>query len=593
VSQRASTASGPGDVAVVHADLRHDVHERRRALHIGARVSRCVVERRSIILYSRAASIPRDPTSLLAEGWMGAWPSQRGLLAGAAALALLGGSSARGLAGADPGVPPPTAAESPSDAVESSVVKVFSTVLLPDLYKPWTKQAPQELTGSGVVIEGKRILTAAHVVLYASSVQVQPNLAGDKLSARVEAIAPGIDLAVLRLEDETFFDSHPSLPRERALPDIKDTVLAYGFPTGGSSLSITKGIVSRIEFSPYTPFVRGLRIQIDAAINPGNSGGPAVAGAKMVGLAFAHLGNAENIGYIVPCEEIDLFLEDVADGRYDGKPALFDELQTLENDALRSFLKLDKSVEGVVVHVVDDPDPAYPLKQWDVITRIGDTRIDDQGMIQLGSRLRVSFRYLIQQLAREGKVELTVVRAGRELKLELPVRSRRPIVISDLQGAYPSYFVYGPLVFTTATMQYAAGLAGKSANPMNMLALVSSPLTKRMLDRPAFEGEALVLISSPLFPHKLGKGYGNPVSRVVKAVDGVRIRNLGHLVEVLRDGKQEFVTIECEGRGGEDLVFRRLEAVAATDAILSDNGVRSQGSPDVLAVWNASARASR
>ena len=51
---------------------------------------------------------------------------------------------------------------------------------LPDPFKPWTKQAPSEVTASGVVIEGKRILTNAHVVLYASQVQVQANAAGDK-----------------------------------------------------------------------------------------------------------------------------------------------------------------------------------------------------------------------------------------------------------------------------------------------------------------------------------------------------------------------------------------------------------------------------
>ena len=98
-------------------------------------------------------------------------------------------------------------------------------------------------------------------------------------------------------------------------------MLAYGFPTGGTSLSITKGIVSRIEFVPYSFPTSGLRIQIDAAINPGNSGGPAVAGDKMIGLAFSHMVNAENIGYIIPNEEIELFLKDVADGQYDGKPA--------------------------------------------------------------------------------------------------------------------------------------------------------------------------------------------------------------------------------------------------------------------------------
>src|SRR5206468_2924940 len=194
-------------------------------------------------------------------------------------------------------------ADAKTDAVANSVVKVFSTVRYPDFYKPWTKEAPVEISGSGVIIEGKRILSNAHVVLYASQVQVQANQAGDKLSATVEAVAPGIDLAVLKLDDESFFDSHPPLPRASTLPEIKDTVMAYGYPEGGSSLSITKGIVSRVEFAAYNYPVSGLRIQIDAAINPGNSGGPAVASDKMIGLAFSHLGGADNIGYIIPCEE--------------------------------------------------------------------------------------------------------------------------------------------------------------------------------------------------------------------------------------------------------------------------------------------------
>jgi S1-C subfamily serine protease len=86
-------------------------------------------------------------------------------------------------------------------SIENSVVKVFSTMRYPDPFKPWTKQAPSEATASGVVIEGNRILTNAHAVLYASQVQVQANAAGDKVSATVVAIAPGIDLAVLKLDD--------------------------------------------------------------------------------------------------------------------------------------------------------------------------------------------------------------------------------------------------------------------------------------------------------------------------------------------------------------------------------------------------------
>src|SRR5580658_3231975 len=124
--------------------------------------------------------------------------------------------------------------------VANAVVKVFSTKRYPDVVRPWSKQQPQEVTGSGVVIEGKRILTNAHVVLYASQVQIQANQAGDKISATVEFVAPGIDLAVLQLDDASFFDTHPPVARAAKLPQIKDAVLAYGFPTGGNSLSITK-----------------------------------------------------------------------------------------------------------------------------------------------------------------------------------------------------------------------------------------------------------------------------------------------------------------------------------------------------------------
>jgi S1-C subfamily serine protease len=514
------------------------------------------------------------------------------LVAGLALPPITVGVAAPESAAAKPEAPTNSAApaEAKSDAVENSVVKVFSTVRYPDPYKPWTKQAPTEVTGSGVVIEGKRILSNAHVVLYASQVQIQANQAGDKISATVESIAPGIDLAVLKLDDEKFFDTRPPLARANTLPDIKDTVMAYGYPTGGTSLSITKGIVSRIEFTAYNYPVSGLRIQIDAAINPGNSGGPAVVGDKMIGLAFSHLTSAENIGYIIPCEEIELFLQDIADGHYDGKPAMFDELQTLENPKLRSFLKINDSVEGMIVHKPDSTDAGYPLKEWDVITRIGDTRVDDQGMIKLNGNLRVRFPYLIQKIAKNGKVPLTVVRAGKEIQVELPVASTRPLVIPDWGGDYPPYFVYGPLVFSSASTEFVGGIMRNSTpgrNWVTYLITTASPLLKRMGDKPSFEGERLVVVSSPFFPHKLSKGYSNPIAHVVKSINGIPIKNLGHLVEVLRDSKDEFIIIEFDSRGNEAEVFSRAEMLAATEEILTDNGVRSQGSPDTLAIWNA------
>src|SRR5262249_401106 len=149
-------------------------------------------------------------------------------------------------------------------------------------------------------------------------------------------------------------------------------------------------------------------------------------------LAFSHLVGAQNIGYIIPCDEIELFLNDIADGHYDGKPAMYDDLQTLENPALRSFLKLDPNLKGIVVHRPFGDEKNYPLKEWDVITGIGDTPIDDQGMVKISDNLRVRFQYLIQKIAKGNKVPLTIARGGKELKIDLPLLTQRPLVIPDL-----------------------------------------------------------------------------------------------------------------------------------------------------------------
>lgn len=137
----------------------------------------------------------------------------------AALVLTLIGVSGPSLAAASAALPadPPSVPAPSGDPVENSVVKIFSTTERPDLAKPWAKQSPRELSGSGMVIEGRRILTNAHVVAYATEVQVQANQSGEKLPAIVESFAPGIDLAVLRLEDETFFETHPALPRAHLL----------------------------------------------------------------------------------------------------------------------------------------------------------------------------------------------------------------------------------------------------------------------------------------------------------------------------------------------------------------------------------------
>lgn len=85
-----------------------------------------------------------------------------------------------------------------ADPVRDLVARIIVNQRPPNFLQPWTKAASQEVSGSGFVIEGRRILTNAHVVQYASQIYVQPHQSADKLSAKVIAASPDIDLAILK-----------------------------------------------------------------------------------------------------------------------------------------------------------------------------------------------------------------------------------------------------------------------------------------------------------------------------------------------------------------------------------------------------------
>jgi S1-C subfamily serine protease len=481
------------------------------------------------------------------------------------------------------------AGEGDKNPPSKSVVKIFSTRIGPDMAEPWKKQAAQESSGTGVVIAGKRILTSAHVVSHAASVRVQPDRSGEQFQATVESIASDIDLAVLKLTDESFFDTHPPLPKADAPPRVREQVFVAGYPQGGEALSMTGGIVSRIEFTNFYYGRNGLRVQIDAAVNPGNSGGPALVEGKMTGIVFSTLRQAENIGYLIPVEEIDLFLADVADGHYDGKPVFRDIVQTVQNETLRSRLKLPKGVNGVCVVRPDRDDPSYPLKPFDVITNIADHPIDSSGKVDVHGELRLSFAYLAQNSAKDGKLRLCILRDGKPATVDLPVLTdvQRPKLMPYLHNAYPSYLVWGPLVFSPATQdtlhQYQRPDSAVYWYPY--LARQKSPFMSRVEDYPAFEGEQLVIVTAML-PHRITQGYPDTYSVTVNEIDGVRVRNFRHLAELLRDGRGEDVMISFYERDADVLVFNRRAVDEAAEEILSASAIRKPYSDDLKPVFD-------
>lgn len=474
------------------------------------------------------------------------------------------------------------------DQIRDLVVKIHAVHHTPDVLRPWSRNTPQQIKGSGVVIDGNRILTNAHVVRYASQIYVQPNQSSQHLPARVDAITPSMDLAILKLDDEAFFEKRGSLPFAKELPRVKDDINVYGYPTGGTELSVTQGIVSRIEYTDYYYQAAGLRIQVDAALNFGNSGGPAVSDGRLVGLVFSLIQNAQNIGYLIPVEEIQLFLNDVADGVYDGKPQTHDLIQTVENDALRQRLGLPKGLGGVMIAQPDRDDDAYPLREWDVITHIGGTPVDSDGKVAVRYDLRLSASYLVQKFANDGVLPLTIYRDGKLVQLNLPVKTRRELVIPYLLNSNPRYFIFGPFVFSQTTQDYLERLGNQRSSSAGTFGRAASPLVTRRYDRPAFDNEELVIVASPLFPHRITKGYDDPNRGVLSEVNNTPVKNLRHLVEILRDSREEQVSFKFANAGvltHETMVFKRSDLIEATGKILEENGIRYPYSADLRAVW--------
>lgn len=461
-----------------------------------------------------------------------------------------------------------------------SVVKITAFTRFPDPNRPWEKPKPKEGSGSGVYIGGNRILTNAHVVNFASEIYTQWNPADEKTDAKLFAISVDLDLAVITVADEKFFNKRKPLPMSVQMPKLKDSVAAYGFPIGGAGLSITKGEVSRINSVRFGSEGHGLQIQTSAALNPGNSGGPAVSGDKMIGLVYRGILSAQNIGYIIPAEEVDFFLKNIKDGKFTGKPRLntLTKYQPLENDALRRSIGIDKSVTGILIFGAT---PDVPLKDMDILTKIGEHAIDNRGNVQLGEGVSAFFTYLVPKVVKNNNIPITLRRDGKLISIQLKADTIDRSLIRSYGNDPIPYFLHGPLVFVPTRQEDVNDFYARKN-----LYSHESPLTIRRTDYSRFPGEELVVVSAQ-FRHKVANGYFDHSGQVIKSVNGVAIKNMRHLVETLRDAKDPFVKIAFAEESSESMVFDRTEMENATEQLIEELGIAParRGSPELMEIW--------
>jgi S1-C subfamily serine protease len=482
------------------------------------------------------------------------------------------------------------------DKVSASVAKIENLKRSINIANPWRKSTPTKSRGTGFLIGPRRILTNAHVVNQSTEITVQFGDGAKRLEGKVIGISQGLDLALVEIEADPTIESLVPLTLSSVLPPPKAKVQVYGYPVGGDAVSITEGIVSRIEFVDLEPQLQGLRIQVDAAMNAGNSGGPAIVNGEVVGVNRAKLGTAENIGYLVPSEEVGWFLKDIEDGNYDGKPQLFQRSQSLENEGLRKRLGIPEKETGILLRQFPADDPEYPLKVNDVLTHIGRYDVSNTGRVKVGGDLQLPCQYLISKLAVNDRLDVTILREGQRLQVNVPLLRKTPALIDRLGERSPSYFVYGPLILVEATGEFMGTVdnmllsadtkARQGALAMRLqLETRRSPLLMRRFDRKRFADEQLVMVPSPLLPHRISRGLTAPTNAVVAKINGIAIRNLRQAVEILRDAKSEFIEIEFADIGTEVLVFDREKLVAAMPEIMEENGILNPGSPDLMPLW--------
>lgn len=455
------------------------------------------------------------------------------------------------------------------------VVRVYSTYQDPDYECPWQSVAPRGSTGSGVIVAPRRILTGAHVVANSTFVQVQKQDDPTKVPARVLAISHDCDLALLELDSRSFTKGiKPAQIGE--LPRLRDAVQVVGYPIGGEEVSITEGVVSRIEVQRYEHSQRHLlAVTVDAAINEGNSGGPVFARGKVVGIAFQALPDAENIGEMVPAPILARFLAGVQQNKDAQVPGIGITTQPLENPALRAHLGMQAAHSGVLVTAVQFGSSAWGnFHVGDVLMELDGLRIADNGTVRYRGRYRCQFDAVIGDHHCGDLVRAKVLRAGKVVTLRMTMQPMAWLVPRIEFDRRPMWFLYGGLVFQRLTAEFLRiwGEHWWDKAPKELLHLYYSGLRR--------EEQQEVVVLAHVLADAVNVGYEPFANDVVATVNGTRPVDMHDFVARMDAARGEVV---IKLTSGSTVLLDSKAAKLAMPRILKQYHVPGDRSPDLAA----------
>ena len=480
------------------------------------------------------------------------------------ALALLGSGFVVPLSAQEP-APAPT--DLPAGGAEfESIVNIDVSMLIPDFREPWNAGQPSGGSGTGFLIGKNRFLTNAHVVSNATKLVIRTSDDPEPHPARIVFIAHDCDLAIIEAESGAHFDKLKPLSFGD-IPKLNTEVIAVGYPIGGERVSVTRGVVSRIDFRPFshTGVDNHLAIQVDAAINPGNSGGPVMQGGKVVGVAFQGYSGrvAQNVGYMIPTPVIQRFLKDVEDGHYDHYVDLAVGDFAVENPAQIKGLKLENNGLGVMIADVEPAGAAGGvLKIGDVLLAIDGNPVLNNGLIRVDGEL-VDMNEVVERKFAGDKVRVDFIRDRKKQSAELTLKRFLPYVKLGLQyNLRPRYVVYAGLVFQPM-----------DRNLMDAHS-IRDPLTSYWFDnymtQKLYQERPEVVILTNVLTDEVNTYLGPYQHSIVDEVNGVKVKSLKDVKAALArkdEKKPDFVVIKLLEKG-RPLVLKREIAETAHPRIM-------------------------
>ncbi|KAL9281808.1 Protease Do-like 9 [Arabidopsis thaliana] len=460
-----------------------------------------------------------------------------------------------------------------------AVVKVFCVHTEPNFSLPWQRKRQYSSGSSGFIIGGRRVLTNAHSVEHHTQVKLKKRGSDTKYLATVLAIGTECDIALLTVTDDEFWEG-VSPVEFGDLPALQDAVTVVGYPIGGDTISVTSGVVSRMEILSY---VHGstelLGLQIDAAINSGNSGGPAFNDkGKCVGIAFQSLKHedAENIGYVIPTPVIVHFIQDYEKhDKYTGFPVLGIEWQKMENPDLRKSMGMESHQKGVRIRRIEPTAPeSQVLKPSDIILSFDGVNIANDGTVPFRHGERIGFSYLISQKYTGDSALVKVLRNKEILEFNIKLAIHKRLIPAHISGKPPSYFIVAGFVFTTVSVPYLRSEYGKEYEfdaPVKLL-------EKHLHAMAQSVDEQLVVVSQVLVSD-INIGYEEIVNTQVVAFNGKPVKNLNGLAGMVENCEDEYMKFNLDY--DQIVVLDTKTAKEATLDILTTHCIPSAMSDDL------------